>query len=743
MIDAILGAIMTLLYNMFAGIIFGLMDGIQAMFKTFAGTGVAGFDGNKITAGNSGQENDTGLIYYLFNTPLIKNVFLSILLLGIFLLIIFTVMAFIKNAYASKQKKWQEIIGNSIKGLANFVFLPVCCLLGVWLSNILLNAIDGATNLSGSTTMSRMVYVSCAYNANAFRNSECDQYHYTIEEMDAAVQALVQQAGVQDQFKIKKYSKGDIEGARIYYADYVDKIYGASEVLSVYHKSDIEGWYRVQDINFLVMIVGGIFVIYTLVTLTFGMVKRMFILLILYVISPGLCAMYPLDDGGAVKKWKDDFVKNTISAYGAVAGLNLFFSISPLIQKIEIGGGWMSQFMNTTGLTSLVLTIAGLYVVKDLIGMISNYIGAGNALSDGASLAGNVKKRMGQGAKFIGNRAKGVAGAFQRAKGAREAGGSFAGSLFRSAAGAGNDALKKLTGIDIKGTRDDLKKAKKDGAKGYEDHIADIKEAEKDDALKRYLGFRGDKKGKLDQIAKDGFKKEDIADFLDTIGNPEEKKAVARIIAGRQNAIAASKQGKEAGIKYTDADKILGTRDKLEQEKQRVTNVQSSNKSQTASHTAYATAATGYDEARDQAKALGIDDSAFNADGSMNIKKHSAGSLERLKNTNKAAYQQALNYNEAIDRVNAAQKERRAAEKEYRSSVLRLADNIIQLAENYNGEDKTNILQCADDIKKYVSNESKTADDIKNHIENRIMPTVVIPSKNGKPAKTLENVINS
>ena len=92
--------------------------------------------------------------------------------LGLFLLIIFTVMAFIKNAYSSKQKNWKEIIGNSIKGLANFIFLPVCCLLGVWAGNILLNAIDGATSTGGATLMSRKLFLAAAYDANKYRRGD-------------------------------------------------------------------------------------------------------------------------------------------------------------------------------------------------------------------------------------------------------------------------------------------------------------------------------------------------------------------------------------------------------------------------------------------------------------------------------------------------------------------------------------------------------------------------------------------
>ena len=128
--------------------------------------------GTTITAPNGGDggETSTGLIYYLLTSDLIKNLFLSIMLLALFLIIIFTAMAFIKNAYATKQKNWQEIVGNAFKGLANFIFIPVCCLLGVWLSNILLLAINGATSTGNATKMSRKLFICCAYDANEYRN---------------------------------------------------------------------------------------------------------------------------------------------------------------------------------------------------------------------------------------------------------------------------------------------------------------------------------------------------------------------------------------------------------------------------------------------------------------------------------------------------------------------------------------------------------------------------------------------
>ncbi len=472
MIDAILGAVGLIIYPLFS-IIFLVIEVIENVFKAFAGTGdvvigdkLVGSDANRveITSANTGKYNDTGIVYYLMQSEIIKNIFVSILVLALFLIIIFTVMAFIKNAYASKQKKWQEIVGNAFIGLANFIFIPVCCLLGVWLGNILLKAIDGATNVNGATSMSHQLFVSAAYNANKLRQEGCWEYDWDEDEMFTKVNKLVEDNGLEDKITVEKRTWGNDEAkhneVRAYYADIVDKVYSHQEV-AIGAQWNVSGWYRLIDINYVLLAGGGCFVIYALASISFGMVKRLFALLMLFVISPAMCALYPLDDGSAVKKWKDDFVRNTISAYGAVVGMNLFFCLAPIIQQINLTG--KGNWIDGLGLTSLLLTIAGLYMVKDFINMISGYIGAGNAYTDGAGLMGSTTKRVKSGFKKAG---KGISGAFGTinkwrgavgALGSDATGKAKAGALFSSVGdslkGGLKGGLKALTGIDIDGAR--------------------------------------------------------------------------------------------------------------------------------------------------------------------------------------------------------------------------------------------------------------------------------------------------
>ena len=96
MVDVILGIVGTLLYPLFS-IIFLCIDGIQGVFYAFAGIGDMTFSSQTIMSENSGGETDTGIVYYLFHNNLVKNLLMSIMILALFLIVVFTVMAFLKN----------------------------------------------------------------------------------------------------------------------------------------------------------------------------------------------------------------------------------------------------------------------------------------------------------------------------------------------------------------------------------------------------------------------------------------------------------------------------------------------------------------------------------------------------------------------------------------------------------------------------------------------------------------------
>ena len=459
-VDTITSVLGTLLYPLFS-IIFVLVDGIQGVFFAFAGIGNISYDGKPITSGNSGVDTDTGIVYYLMNNQIVKNLIMSIMLLALFLIIIFTVMAFIKNAYAAKQKGWKEIIGNSIKGLANFIFIPVCCLLGVWLGNILLQAINGATSSNSATSMSRKLFIACAYNANLYR-LEGNLRPGDDDNGAVARSAYIEAYGVTEDEAKTAIPEGLTHEQ---YAQIVDDLYVKSENnnLNIHWYWKVGSHYSLWQINYLVLIVGGIFMLYVLGSLAFAMVRRLFLIIVLFIISPGVCAMFPIDEGKAVGSWKGEFIKQVLSAYGAVAGLNIFFSLMPLVDRIELYSGIKGFGLNE--IIQIFILVTGLLVVKEIIALISGFVGGEDAYNKGSSLMKGAAKEVGGRA----NKAfKNTVGAFSRASGALKNGGVKAGlksffvdSIGKGLLNTGNNAIKTLSGgaLDIKDLNDTRKKS--------------------------------------------------------------------------------------------------------------------------------------------------------------------------------------------------------------------------------------------------------------------------------------------
>ena len=459
MIETVLGFIGQILYPLF-GIIFYLIDMLQAIFFAFAGINDVLYDGTTIGSGNTGDVNDNGLIFYLLNSTVVRNAMYSIVLLAVVLIIIFTVMAFLKNIYADKPKSWKEILGSAIKGIANFFIIPVMCLLGVWLGNILLVAINGATSATNTMNLSRQLFITSSYNANRVRSG--DLYGDSISEEEATeIQAFCAQYGVSVDLPSDPNGDTNLE----YYAGKIDEVYAMANGPDItFTYTSVSRYYDLMGINYILLAGGGIFILYILVNIAFMMIKRMIMILILFIISPAICAMYPLDDGSKVKDWKGSFIKQFLSAFSAVAAMNLFFCISPLIQNIGIPG--LNDLM---GLLPLLLTIAGLYVVKDLITLINSFIGGETAFDN--SLAKSVRGRIDfkRKAQKVAKVAGGAFGAgIGRAQNAKARGKSGVGAFFAGAGGnlgkQFNDASKNW-GLGLRGA---VSSAYQEGRKGWD-----------------------------------------------------------------------------------------------------------------------------------------------------------------------------------------------------------------------------------------------------------------------------------
>lgn len=374
--EAIANALGTFLYPLFS-IIFVAIDGIQQIFYGFAGIGEIYINGVKIGSNNTGQiingsYSDSGIVYYLLTSTFIRNLFISLLALSLILLVLFGAIAFIRNLYNDKPKTWQEIVGNALKGLVGFVLTPVLCLFGAWGGNILLKAINSATSSSQSANLAGELFVVSAYNANYYRNGK------------ASGPALAEE--ITGRTLSAELSNED-------YADIVDNFY-ASNTRYYTELLNVQKAYEPFDVNYLLLGIGGVFMMYALGSISFGAIKRLFLLMFYFIISPLAHAIAPIDDGEAGKSVRKEFYKQFIGVYGAVVGLNLFFSIIPVFQNMQFAINGSQDFL-FAGLINLIIIIVGLMTVKDLISFVGGFAGGGSNLYEtGGTVKGGVKDKM-------------------------------------------------------------------------------------------------------------------------------------------------------------------------------------------------------------------------------------------------------------------------------------------------------------------------------------------------------------
>lgn len=137
-------------------------------------------------------------------------------------------------------------------------------------------------------------------------------------------------------------------------------------------------YYNLWAFNFLIGFAGIVAFLLVLGNVTFGLIVRMIQLLALFFVFPPLIGIAPLDSGNAFGKWRKQFISDTLMAYGAIIGMNIFFLILPFLNTIS--------FFNITildNIMNVVIMLAGLAMITKLISMISDFIGAGDANKTG------------------------------------------------------------------------------------------------------------------------------------------------------------------------------------------------------------------------------------------------------------------------------------------------------------------------------------------------------------------------
>ena len=349
-----------------------LVDAVTGLFYKLAGLDYLG-------SGSETLVEETDLLSQLFNQNIVSNVSLFMILASVSLMTIFGTAAVVKRLYFTKGevKSTVDIIKNMVMASIFLVFLTPIALFAI-------SSISTVTTVVASLFGTDMnVSIADVMFKSSFSDDPIAAYNAMYS---AQVAEGVEWTDITSWTQIAN-------------SDFLFELeYGSSSTVDFY-------WY--------VFLIGGGVVLYNIIVIAFRLVKRLFNVIVLYLLGPIYVAKM-VDDGGVkFKEWKNKALSELVSVVGTVVGFMVLISLVSVIDTLELievnapsagteGGGLgvvslvdsiveepenNSTIILINNIAKMILLMAGTSVAKDsgeLLGnLFKNANEEGNALLEG------------------------------------------------------------------------------------------------------------------------------------------------------------------------------------------------------------------------------------------------------------------------------------------------------------------------------------------------------------------------
>lgn len=316
-LDALIDWFYEMLYRSQAALC-SLIDFIKRIFFKLCGLDTVLIDG---------KEGD--LVSSLIQSDTIHRVFLTIMIIGVILLTIFVMIAFIRANYQSNERKTRgAILAKAGQSLLIFLLIPFLLLAGMTLVNVIMTSINTSMQqyvTDGQTLIGGQMLITTGNDAFIGSASERE----AIERMFL------------------------------------------SGVLDYNNLSVVRQYYDLTEMNYIVGNLGALVMLVMFVISSITFIQRIFDIILLYIISPVSVSTIPLDEGNRFRVWKDMLISKILGAYGIILVMNLFFLIVPQVSRMTF---FNNRFEN--GIVYILFFIGGAFAITKANLVISQLCGA-------------------------------------------------------------------------------------------------------------------------------------------------------------------------------------------------------------------------------------------------------------------------------------------------------------------------------------------------------------------------------
>ncbi len=344
MFDWIVDWVYELLYKISRSI-YQLIDGLMACANMLVGIEPIKYQGV-----------ETDFMTFLMRNENVVFGFAGAAVIGVILVFIFAVFAMMRAIVSEKSNMTPlQIVVKVGKTLLTFIFIPLCMVVLIYLTNIVMQALYKATLGGSPDGIGR--FLAGAFGVNARKE------------------------GVSSNF-------------------YLEAGFDYTSIDSV------KNYLNLADYDFFFSYIGGICVLISLATSLLMFVDRAISMIILFILSPISLSTAVIDDGAHFKLWRDQFLVKFLTGYGCIIAINIYVLIIAAIcdDGLEFFENyWLNNLMK------IAIIIGGAVSMQRTMALVGNLISAGagsNELRDNAIATAGMKSIAGGALGFAGKALK-------------------------------------------------------------------------------------------------------------------------------------------------------------------------------------------------------------------------------------------------------------------------------------------------------------------------------------------------
>ncbi len=283
-----------LLINLFTALC-SVIDFIESIFNVFSG----------VTPVSVSKEEMT-LLQAMFEMKGISTAFLYITVMAVAICIIFTIYKTVKSISdmaLDDRNPISKVMTDAMKAVVTFMMIPFLCVFLLQMSSAITTQVDVAFSAAQGTNGSIGSIVFLAAGMDADKN--------TTEAKDMLTGQIEKDPGRAPTFS---------DSIRGPYMDGTKDYRDLKQVRKDFHLSNFD---------YIIGFVTAILLILILAAVVLKFIRRIFELLLLYLVSPLYVSTIPLDDGAIFARWRELFVAKFFSGFGSIFAMKYYLMVVP------------------------------------------------------------------------------------------------------------------------------------------------------------------------------------------------------------------------------------------------------------------------------------------------------------------------------------------------------------------------------------------------------------------------------